>query len=193
MAGPLTIDQSTIHPLIQSPPVKYSKAFFRVSSHIGCLASDTCIRQTPPSLLPVPFTLFISAPPSPPPPQIYKHINSLFPSSPKHHQPPSPYISTINFNFRKPITSNHSQWRLSSMSCSVLVLIPPASNMTFRNAANYVSETVQGGASETSKEVNKNVAKDSQAPIDTRATAAKDALGDKFDQHKHEVSFMDIA
>jgi Glucose-repressible protein Grg1 len=39
-----------------------------------------------------------------------------------------------------------------------------------------------------SKEVNKNVAKDSNADVSTRATAAKDAVGDKFDETKHSVS-----
>lgn len=36
------------------------------------------------------------------------------------------------------------------------------------DAANYVSETVQGALSTTSKEANKEVAKDSNASIGTR-------------------------
>ncbi|MCJ1251491.1 Glucose-repressible protein [Trapelia coarctata] len=59
---------------------------------------------------------------------------------------------------------------------------------TIKNAANYVSESVKGGTSEASKEANKHVAKDGNAPLDTRATATKDMIGDKFDQHKHETS-----
>jgi len=54
-----------------------------------------------------------------------------------------------------------------------------------RNAANYVSETVQGAGATTSKEANKNVAKDSNASISTRAQAAGDAIGDKFDEQAH--------
>jgi len=53
------------------------------------------------------------------------------------------------------------------------------------DAANYVSETVQGALSTASKEGNKEVAKDSNASLGTRATAAKDAVGDKVDEQKH--------
>jgi hypothetical protein len=56
-----------------------------------------------------------------------------------------------------------------------------------QNAANYVSETVQGTGSEASKEANKSVAKDNDASIGSRATAAKDAVGDKLDQSSHNT------
>jgi hypothetical protein len=56
-----------------------------------------------------------------------------------------------------------------------------------QNAANYVSETVQGTGSEASKEANKSVAKDSDASLTSRATAAKDAVGDKVDQTSHNT------
>jgi hypothetical protein len=39
---------------------------------------------------------------------------------------------------------------------------------TVKNAVNYVSETVQQGVSATSKEANKEVAKDSNATLSTR-------------------------
>lgn len=39
---------------------------------------------------------------------------------------------------------------------------------TVKQAANYVSETVQGAASGASKETNKNIAKDSNVGIGTR-------------------------
>ncbi|KAH8171133.1 glucose-repressible protein grg1 domain-containing protein [Sarocladium implicatum] len=55
-----------------------------------------------------------------------------------------------------------------------------------KQAVNYVSETVQGALSGASKEANKEVAKDSNAPIGTRATAAKDALSDKVDESTHD-------
>ncbi|KAF5005876.1 hypothetical protein FDECE_7714 [Fusarium decemcellulare] len=57
---------------------------------------------------------------------------------------------------------------------------------TPRVAFNYVAETVQGATSGASKEANKEVAKDGNAPLGTRASAAKDALGDKIDQSTHE-------
>ncbi|OBT82609.1 hypothetical protein VE02_07971 [Pseudogymnoascus sp. 03VT05] len=58
---------------------------------------------------------------------------------------------------------------------------------TIKNAANYVSETVQGKGAEASKEANKTVAKDNDASLSSRATAAKDAVGDKFDETGHNT------
>ena len=51
--------------------------------------------------------------------------------------------------------------------------------------SNYVSETVQGTGATASKEANKEVAKDSNASLSSRASAAKDAVGDKMDESKH--------
>jgi hypothetical protein len=56
-----------------------------------------------------------------------------------------------------------------------------------QNAANYITETVKGTGAEASKETNKNVAKDDDAKISTRATAAKDALIDKKDEKAHDT------
>ncbi|EPE29974.1 hypothetical protein GLAREA_01134 [Glarea lozoyensis ATCC 20868] len=58
---------------------------------------------------------------------------------------------------------------------------------TIKNAANYVSETVQGGGAEASKEANKSVAKDGNASLSSRASAAKDAVGDKMDETSHNT------
>jgi hypothetical protein len=58
---------------------------------------------------------------------------------------------------------------------------------SIKQGANYVSETVQQAASGTSKEANKEVAKDGSAPLGTRASAAKDALGDKAKESKHDA------
>merc|ERR1711939_587051 len=57
---------------------------------------------------------------------------------------------------------------------------------TIKNAANYVAESVQGGGAQVSKEANKQVAKDGDASVGTRASAAKDAVSDKIDQSSHE-------
>ena len=57
------------------------------------------------------------------------------------------------------------------------------------NAANYVSETIQGTTAEASKEANKEQAKGKVAGNDSitdRASGALGAAGDKLDQHKHE-------
>jgi hypothetical protein len=50
-----------------------------------------------------------------------------------------------------------------------------------------VSDSVKGAASQASSTVNKEVAKDSDASISTRVTAAKDAVSDKIDQKSHDV------
>ncbi|PQE16769.1 putative glucose-repressible grg-1 protein [Rutstroemia sp. NJR-2017a BBW] len=58
---------------------------------------------------------------------------------------------------------------------------------TVKNAANYVAETVQGAGATASKEANKNVAKDSDASIGTRANAGLDAVKDKAHEQKHDT------
>ncbi|PSS25460.1 hypothetical protein M430DRAFT_16178 [Amorphotheca resinae ATCC 22711] len=58
---------------------------------------------------------------------------------------------------------------------------------TVKNAANYVAESVQGAGATASKEANKNVAKDSDASLSSRATAAKDAVIDKKDEKSHDI------
>ncbi|CBF87332.1 protein ccgA [Aspergillus nidulans FGSC A4] len=58
---------------------------------------------------------------------------------------------------------------------------------TVKNAVNYVSESVQGAGATASKETNKNVAKDSDASLTSRATAAKDAVVDKKDEKSHDA------
>jgi hypothetical protein len=46
---------------------------------------------------------------------------------------------------------------------------------------------VQGTGAEASKEANKQVEKDDDAKLSTRATAAKDALVDKKDEKSHDT------
>ncbi|KAL8692624.1 MAG: hypothetical protein Q9218_002388 [Villophora microphyllina] len=58
---------------------------------------------------------------------------------------------------------------------------------TVKNMANQASETVQGATSTAQKESHKDVAKDNQAPLGSRAEAAKDAVGDKMDETKHDT------
>ncbi|KAK4072510.1 Grg1 Glucose repressible protein [Trichoderma simmonsii] len=58
---------------------------------------------------------------------------------------------------------------------------------SIKQGANYVGEKVQQATSGASKETNKQVAKDSDAGIGTRASAAKDAVGDKMDESKHDA------
>ncbi|KAL8668987.1 MAG: hypothetical protein Q9168_006409, partial [Polycauliona sp. 1 TL-2023] len=57
-----------------------------------------------------------------------------------------------------------------------------------KGAVNYASEKIQGGGAQASKEANKSIAKDGQAPIGTRFQAAGDMMSDKMNQHSHERS-----
>ncbi|KAL2834661.1 glucose-repressible protein Grg1 [Aspergillus pseudoustus] len=58
---------------------------------------------------------------------------------------------------------------------------------TIKNTVNYVSESVQSAGSSASKETNKQVAKDDDASLTSRATAAKDAVIDKKDEKSHDA------
>lgn len=60
-----------------------------------------------------------------------------------------------------------------------------------KNAANYVSESIQGNAAEASKEGNKQQAKGNvpgQDSVTDRVSGAFGAASDKLDQTKHEGS-----
>ncbi|KAL6897030.1 glucose-repressible protein Grg1 [Trichoderma evansii] len=56
---------------------------------------------------------------------------------------------------------------------------------TAKQAFNYVAESVQGATAGVSKETNKEIAKNENAGVGTRLTAAKDAVGDKIDESTH--------
>ncbi|POS84230.1 hypothetical protein EPUL_003874 [Erysiphe pulchra] len=58
---------------------------------------------------------------------------------------------------------------------------------TLKNAANYVSESVQGTGAEASKDTNKKIAKDGDSSLGSRATALKDAAVDKKDELTHNA------
>merc|ERR1712080_536205 len=55
------------------------------------------------------------------------------------------------------------------------------------DAANYVSETIQGKSAESKKEGNKEIAKgNTNASIGDRISAGVDAIGNKADESKHD-------
>jgi len=58
---------------------------------------------------------------------------------------------------------------------------------TVKNTVNQGLESLQGTSAEAKKEGNKGIAKDSNVGIGDRATAAKDALGNKVDETKHDT------
>merc|ERR1711959_487932 len=92
--------------------------------------------------------------------------------------------STLNIS-RSSITTTKQLHNLPSFTATNQTTITMES---VKQAANYVSESVKGATSQASKEANKEVAKDSNAPIGTRFNAATDALGDKADQHGHNTA-----
>jgi hypothetical protein len=59
-----------------------------------------------------------------------------------------------------------------------------------KNAANYVSETIQGNTAEASKEANKQQAKGNvgDTSLTGRASGALGAASDKLDETKHKTS-----
>ena len=59
---------------------------------------------------------------------------------------------------------------------------------TLRHTGKAISAKVSEGGSATSKETNKQIAKDSNVSMTTRARAAANAVGDKLDQKTHAVS-----
>lgn len=61
---------------------------------------------------------------------------------------------------------------------------------SIQNAANYVSETVQGKSAEASKEANKEQAKGNtpNSSIGDRISGATGAISDKLDESKHDAS-----
>lgn len=59
-------------------------------------------------------------------------------------------------------------------------------HLGIQNAGHYVSDKLHGHSSQASKEVNKDVAKDSHAPLESRAAAAKDAVTDKAGEAGHK-------
>jgi hypothetical protein len=57
---------------------------------------------------------------------------------------------------------------------------------SIKQGANYVAETIQQATATASKETNKEVAKDGNAPLSTRVNAAGSAISDKADEKSHE-------
>ncbi|KHN93697.1 glucose repressible protein Grg1 [Metarhizium album ARSEF 1941] len=58
---------------------------------------------------------------------------------------------------------------------------------SLKQGANYVSEQAKKATTGTSKEANKNIAKDSDAPVGDRVSAAKDTVADKSKEQQHDV------
>ncbi|OBR12056.1 Glucose-repressible protein [Colletotrichum higginsianum IMI 349063] len=102
------------------------------------------------------------------------YINLLFP-------PPLPtffffFITLTNKQLQTTFTNNQPNQPAQ----------PTIKMDTIKNAANYVSESVQQAGATASKETNKQVAKDDNVSIGNRASAAKDAVSDKVDEQKHD-------
>jgi hypothetical protein len=123
---------------------------------------------------------------------VYKH--SFCPEQvleipkPKTSPTEQPLSNKYNPDYSVQIKPQQSQWIPSSESLHLV--IGTSQHLTdipfFRNAANYVSESIQGAGATASKEANKNVAKDNNASLSTRAQAAGDAISDKVDEQTHD-------
>lgn len=59
---------------------------------------------------------------------------------------------------------------------------------SLKGAGNYISDKVSGAAHKSSKEANKEVAKNPNVPVGTRIRAAGDAMGDAVNEHKSKTS-----
>ncbi|KAI3541527.1 glucose-repressible protein [Colletotrichum abscissum] len=103
------------------------------------------------------------------------YINLFFPPPLPHPLSSSSHSQSINFQYKQttPPTNPPNNPTYFTME-------------TIKNAANYVSESVQQAGATASKETNKQVAKDDNVSIGNRASAAKDAVGDKIDESKHD-------
>ncbi|TEY80447.1 hypothetical protein BOTCAL_0038g00390 [Botryotinia calthae] len=55
------------------------------------------------------------------------------------------------------------------------------------NASSYVVSKTKAGGKESSKEINKSIAKDRNMPISTRVHAAVKAVGDKIEKQGHDA------
>jgi hypothetical protein len=68
------------------------------------------------------------------------------------------------------------------------VIVPAYQSQLRRTPLTTLFQATSGA----SKEANKNIAKDSNVDLSTRATAAKDAVGDKMDESKHSVRDLTV-
>jgi hypothetical protein len=124
-----------------------------------------------PALLPLSIHLALSIKPQSSQPQATFNQSTFFTKlqSNQTHQPK--WIPS-----RTPPTTSLTRFRV----CSSL------SSRPFEQLTDICLST--GATAGASKEANKNVAKDSNAPLSSRASAGMDALGDKKDEKKHDMS-----
>jgi hypothetical protein len=105
-----------------------------------------------------------------------------------HHQ----LTSTFNLHYHFPNPTNPPHIKMSAPNANNPNdgIVGQAVN-SVKNAANYVSESIQGQSAEASKEANKQQAKGNVPGNDSitdRASGALSAAGDKIDQSKHDAS-----
>jgi Ras-related protein Rap-1B len=103
-----------------------------------------------------------------------------------HHTLTSTFILHLNFKTNQP----HFKMSAPNANNPNDGIVGQAVN-SVKNAANYVSESIQGQSAEASKEANKQQAKGNVPGNDSitdRASGAISAVGDKMDQSKHDAS-----
>merc|ERR1712107_365922 len=104
------------------------------------------------------------------------------PSTPQSHQLPSTQTKPNQPTFNQHVCPQRQQPQRGHVGQAV---------NSVKNAANYVSESIQGQSAEASKEANKQQAKGNvpgQDSLTDRVSGGLSAAGDKIDQEKHEGS-----
>lgn len=110
-------------------------------------------------------------------------------NSQTHHQP-SQSIPQVQIQIKQPQTHHYhnGNCQVSHLTTNLAAL---AHMLTFqRDTFNAASDKVNELTSGASKEANKDVAKDSDASLGTRAQAAGDAMKDKKDEMSSSVSSL---
>lgn len=170
--------------LAWSSPLTQSS--FPMTSHLEHSNSDVCLFVLRWSLALSPSTSLYLLP-------LSLYINTLTPDSPlllsSHNKPSTPLLHYTSFKPNQPTTPTLKMSAPNANNPNEGIIGQAVNSV--KNAANYVSETVQGQSAEASKEGNKQQAKGNvpgQDSITDRASGALNAAGDKINQEKHEGS-----
>merc|ERR1711916_392907 len=106
-----------------------------------------------------------------------------------HNKPSTPLLHSTSFKPNQPTTPTINMSAPNANNPNEGIVGQAVNSV--KNAANYVSESIQGQSAEASKEANKQQAKGNvpgQDSLTDRVSGGLSAAGDKIDQEKHEGS-----
>merc|ERR1712063_240653 len=106
-----------------------------------------------------------------------------------HNKPSTPLLHYTSFKPNQPTTPTLKMSAPNANNPNEGIVGQAVNSV--KNAANYVSESIQGQSAEASKEANKQQAKGNvpgQDSLTDRVSGGLSAAGDKIDQEKHEGS-----